>query len=220
MKDSHNSSRDATPRISQHRAASTHRSPARPSRLREHRPDFVQTLISTPVNQSVPTESTRNNIDPRNIDPRNIDPRNIDPRNTDPRSIEPRNRDHHDARDRSRDHRSNERPTHEGDRGDSGDVQRNSYHSGMSNSMSRPSSSPKVPTFDGTVSAQFQTIRYPVPQNAMMNIRKSPMDMNTNRYEKLVQVLLGAPKGPAPTMLHLNSANQDIGKARRQPSLQ
>ena len=32
------------------------------------------------------------------------------------------------------------------------------------------------------------TIRYPVPQNAMMNIRKSPMDMNTNRYEKLVQV--------------------------------
>ena len=32
------------------------------------------------------------------------------------------------------------------------------------------------------------TIRYPVPQNAMMNLRKSPMDMNTNRYEKLVQV--------------------------------
>ena len=31
------------------------------------------------------------------------------------------------------------------------------------------------------------TIRYPVPQNAMMNLRKSPMDMNTNRYEKLVQ---------------------------------
>ena len=29
-------------------------------------------------------------------------------------------------------------------------------------------------------------IRYPVPQNAMMNLRKSPMDMNTNRYEKLV----------------------------------
>ena len=31
------------------------------------------------------------------------------------------------------------------------------------------------------------TIRYPVPQNAMMNVRKSPMDMNTNRYEKPVQ---------------------------------
>ena len=39
---------------------------------------------------------------------------------------------------------------------DSGDTQRNSYQSGMSNSMSRPSSSPKVPTFDGTVSAQFR----------------------------------------------------------------
>ena len=91
-----------------------------------------------------------------NIDPRNIDPRNIDPRNTYSRNIDPRNRDHHDARDRSRDHRSNERPTHEDDRGDSSDAQRNSYHSGMSNSMSRPSSSPKVPTFDGTVSAQFR----------------------------------------------------------------
>ena len=33
-----------------------------------------------------------------------------------------------------------------------------------------------------------KTIRYPVPQDAMMNLRKSPMDMNTNRYEKLVQV--------------------------------
>ena len=144
-----------------------------PNRLR---PDFD---FESPVNQSTPTESTRNNIDPRNtdprnidpcnrdhydaresthnnIDPRNIDPRNIDPRNTYPRSIDPRNRDHHDARDHSRDHRSNERPTHEDDRGDSSDAQRNSYHSGMSNSMSRPSSSPKVPTFDGTVSAQFR----------------------------------------------------------------
>ena len=131
-----------------------------PSRLR---PDFD---LDSPVNQSAPTESTRNNIDPHNIDPHNIDPRNIDPHNTDPRNIDPlntdprnidpRNRDHHDTRDRSRDHRSNERPTHEDDRGDSGDAQRNSYHSGMSNSMSRPSSSPKVPTFDGTVSAQFR----------------------------------------------------------------
>ena len=67
-------------------------------------------------------------------------------------------RDHnlHDARDWSRDHRSNERPTHEDDRGDSGDMQQNSYHSGMSTSMSCPSSSPKVPTFDGTISAQFR----------------------------------------------------------------
>ena len=129
-------------------------------------------------------ESTHISIDPRNIDPRNIDPRNthprntdpcnrdhddarestrnnidprnIDPRNTHPRNIDPRNQDHHDARDRSRDHRSHERPTHEDDRGDSSDAQRNSYHSGMSNSMSHSSSSPKVPTFDGTVSAHFR----------------------------------------------------------------
>ena len=101
-----------------------------PSRLR---PDFD---CDSPVNQSAPTESTRNNGDPRNN------------RNDD-------SRDHHDARDRSRDHRSNERLTHEDDRGDSGDAQHNSYHSGINNSVSRPSSSPKVPTFDGTVSAQF-----------------------------------------------------------------
>ena len=150
-------------------AASTPLTPTGvPSRLR---PDFD---FESPVNQATPTESTCNNIDPRNIDPRNrdlhdarestrnnidtrnIDPHNIDPRNTHPRDIDPRNRDHHDARDRSRDHRSHERPTHEDDRGDSSDAQRNSYHSGMSNSMSRPSSNPKVPTFDGTVSAQFR----------------------------------------------------------------
>ena len=35
---------------------------------------------------------------------------------------------------------------------------------------------------------QGGTIRYPVPQNAMINLRKSPMDMKTNRYEQLVQV--------------------------------
>ena len=120
-----------------------------PSRLR---PDFD---FDSPVNQSAPSESTRNNTDPRNGDPRNIDPRNIDSRNIDPRNIDSRNRDHHDARDRSRDHRSNERPTHEDDREDSGNAQRNSYHSGINSSMSRPSSSPKIPTFDGTVSAQF-----------------------------------------------------------------
>ena len=30
-------------------------------------------------------------------------------------------------------------------------------------------------------------IRCPIPQNGMMNNRNSPMDMNTNRYEKPVQ---------------------------------
>ena len=60
-------------------------------------------------------------------------------------------RDLHDNRDRL-----NERPTHEDDGGNSGDMQRNSYHSGMNSSMSRPSSSPKVPTFDRTISAQFR----------------------------------------------------------------
>ena len=93
--------------------------------------------------------------DPRNIDPCNTDPRKTDSRNRDHHNTrdtrnrdhhdarDPRNQDHHDTRDRSRDHRSNERPTPEDDRGDSGDTQRNSYHSGMSYSMSRPSSSPK-----------------------------------------------------------------------------
>ena len=119
-----------------------------PSRLR---PDFD---FESPVNQATPTESTRNNIDPHNIDPRNRDHHGA--RESTCNNIDPRNRDHHDARDRSRDHRSHERPTHEDDRGDSSDAQRNSYHSGMSNLMSRPSSSPKVPTFDGTVSAQFR----------------------------------------------------------------
>ena len=103
-----------------------------PSRLR---PDFD---FESPVQQSAPTESTRNNGDQR-------DNRNHND-----------SRDHHDTRDRSRDHRSNERPTHEDDRGDSGDAQRSSYHSGMNNSVSRPSSSPKVSIFDGTVSAQFR----------------------------------------------------------------
>ena len=150
-----------------------------PSRLRH---DFN---FESPVNQATPRVSTHISIDarnvdlhnthPRNTDPRNTHPRDIDPRNThlrdidprnrdhhdasndiDARNIDPRNQDHHDARDRSRDHRSRERPTHEDDRGDSNDAQRNSYHSGMSQSMSHPSSSPKVPTFDGTISAQFR----------------------------------------------------------------
>ena len=40
---------------------------------------------------------------------------------------------------------------------------------------------------DPTIQGGGGTITYPIPQNAMMNLRKSPMDMNTNRYEKLVQ---------------------------------
>ena len=60
-----------------------------PSRLR---PDFD---FESPINQSAPTESRRNNGDQR-------DNRNHND-----------NRDHHDTRDRSRDHRSNERLTHE-----------------------------------------------------------------------------------------------------------
>ena len=57
------------------------------------------------------------------------------------------------------DHHYNQRPTHEDDHGNSGDAQRspsNPNNSGMNNSASRPSSSPKVPIFDGTASAQFR----------------------------------------------------------------
>ena len=140
-----------------------------PSRLR---PDFD--FQPSPVNQDKSTEPThstnsriRDHNDTRHTRTRDHnDTRDTrirdhnDSRDTrirdhhDARDL--RNHDHHSARDWSRDHRSNDRPTHEDDRGDSGDMQRNSYHSGMSTSMSRPSSSPKVPTFDGTVSAQFR----------------------------------------------------------------
>ena len=70
-----------------------------------------------------------------------------------------RTREHSDNRNaRSRDlqYRLNERPTHEDDRRNSGDIQQNSYHSGNNSSLSRLSSSPKVPTFDGTNTAQFR----------------------------------------------------------------
>ena len=70
-----------------------------------------------------------------------------------------RTREHSDDRNaRSRDlqYRLNERPTHEDDRRNSGDIQHNSYHSGNNSSLSRPLSSPKVPTFDGTNTAQFR----------------------------------------------------------------
>ena len=70
-----------------------------------------------------------------------------------------RTREHSDDRNaRSRDlqFRLNERPTHEDDRRNSGDIQQSSYHPGNNSSFSRPSSSPKVPTFDGTNTAQFR----------------------------------------------------------------
>ena len=70
-----------------------------------------------------------------------------------------RTREHSNDRNaRSRDlqYRLNERPTHEDDRRNSGDIQQNSYHYGNNSSLSRPSSSPKVPTFDGTNTAQFR----------------------------------------------------------------
>ena len=129
-----------------------------PSRLR---PDFE--FQPSPVGQDEPTEParstnsrTREHDDIRDTRTRDHD----DIRDTRIRehndARDTRTRDLHDDRDRGRDHRFNERPTHEDDRGDSGDMQRNSYHSGMSTSMSRPSSSPKVPTFDGTISAQFR----------------------------------------------------------------
>ena len=70
-----------------------------------------------------------------------------------------RTREHSDDRNaRSRDlqFRLNERPTHEDDRRNSGDIQQSSCHPGNNSSFSRPSSSPKVPTFDGTNTAQFR----------------------------------------------------------------
>ena len=139
-----------------------------PARLR---PDFE--FQPSPVGQDEPTEPARSTIshtrdhdDIRNTRTRDHD----DIRNTRNRDHDDfrdthirdhdvrdtRTRDLHDNRDRDRDIRGNERPTHEDDRGDSGDMQRNSYHNGMNPSMSRPSSSPKVPTFDGTISAQFR----------------------------------------------------------------
>ena len=57
------------------------------------------------------------------------------------------------------DHDLSQRPTHEDEHGNSGDAQHSpirNNNSGMNNSASRPSSSPKVPIFNGTVSAQFR----------------------------------------------------------------
>ena len=60
---------------------------------------------------------------------------------------------------RNTDREFDRRPTHEDDHGNSRDDQRSpirTIDSGINNSTSRPSSSPKVPIFDGTVSAQFR----------------------------------------------------------------
>ena len=139
-----------------------------PARLR---PDFE--FQPSPVGQDEPTEPARSTIshtrdhdDIRSTRTRDHDDiRNTcnrdhddirDTRIRDHDVRDTRTRDLHDNRDRDRDIRFNERPTHEDDRGDSGDMQRNSYHNGINSSMSRPSSSPKVPTFDGTISAQFR----------------------------------------------------------------
>ena len=64
-----------------------------------------------------------------------------------------------DQAKRNTDQEFNRRPTHEDDHVNSGDNQRSlirTIDSGINNSASRPSSSPKVPIFDGTVSAQFR----------------------------------------------------------------
>ena len=56
-------------------------------------------------------------------------------------------------------HDLSQRPMHEDEHGNSGDAQHSpsrNNNSAMNNSASRPSSSPKVPIFDGTVSAQFR----------------------------------------------------------------
>ena len=55
-------------------------------------------------------------------------------------------------------HDLSQRPTHEDEHGNSGDTQHPPMNnsSGMNNSASRQSSRPKVPIFDGTVSAQFR----------------------------------------------------------------
>ena len=70
-----------------------------------------------------------------------------------------RTREYSDERiTRSRDlrYRLDERPTHEDDKRNSAEIQQNSFHPGNNTSLSRSSSSPKVPTFDGTNTAQFR----------------------------------------------------------------
>ena len=52
--------------------------------------------------------------------------------------------------------RLDEQPTHEDDRKNSEDLHQHSYHPGHTLSFARQSTSPKVPTFDGTNTAQFR----------------------------------------------------------------
>ena len=52
--------------------------------------------------------------------------------------------------------RLDERPTHEDDRRSGGNAQQSSFIPGNIYPILRPSSSPKVPTFDGTNTAQFR----------------------------------------------------------------
>ena len=70
-----------------------------------------------------------------------------------------KNKNDKNARSRDLQYRLNERPTHEDDRRNSGDIQQNSYHSGNNSSFSRQSSSPKVPTFDGTNTGHLRPLR-------------------------------------------------------------
>ena len=63
--------------------------------------------------------------------------------------------DDRNARSRGLHFRLDERPTHEDDR-NGGDTQQSSYHHGNNSTFSRQSSCPKVPTFDGTNTAQFR----------------------------------------------------------------
>ena len=60
------------------------------------------------------------------------------------------------TRDKDARFRLDEQPTHEDDRRNSGDLQQSSYHPGHTLSFARQSASPKVPTFDGTNTAQFR----------------------------------------------------------------
>ena len=53
-------------------------------------------------------------------------------------------------------HDLSQRPTHENEHDDAQHSLSRNNNSGMNNSASRPSSSPQVPIFDGTVSAQFR----------------------------------------------------------------
>ena len=68
------------------------------------------------------------------------------------------------------------------------------------------------PTIPGGGGGGGGTIRYPTPQNGMLNTRKSPMDMNTNRYEKLVQTPSRGAEGASPDCV----TNEQCQSAYRQ----